>query len=179
LPAGDETRAPLVVEATSPTSLDTTRAVVRLAARGAPGERAAVRLAEPPVDVARDARFAHVCRAHADGFGGFAVVCRVATAANAADVAGDDAAEGVFVLERGHAALARLDVDLGARDFDAKAVGYNARGRGVVVRAEASRLPGEAAPSFVLASDARLQPVVPRRFICRMPLIDPTGDVAF
>jgi hypothetical protein len=167
--AVDEVKVPLggdgayVIEATDEKSLETTRIVahVDLAADARP--KIVAHLAEAPKIVGSDARVAHDCRAHEDGAGGFAVVCRIATEANAGSITGDDASAGVFESV-GTTSYVRLDLDPHEEGAVSKAVAYNSKGRGVLVRAEASLLSGEKAPSFVVLSEAREQPVVrPRR----------------
>ncbi len=169
----------VVVEATRGKSLETTRVVVHVAKTdGATPPAFAAHLAEAPAAAGADQRDAHACRAHEDGFGGFAVVCRVATEANVGSITGDDGRDGVFeaiARTQGATTLARLDLDLGDELVVSKALAYNSHGRGVLVRAEASRVPGEDHPSLVVASSGREQPVVrPIRHGCMlMRQVDP------
>ncbi len=171
---------PIVLEATGEKSLETTRVVVHLTEGGGGAAPAFVaHLAETPIAAGGDQRDAHTCRAHEDGLGGFAVVCRVTSEANAGSITGDDGKDGVFeaITSTGASAttLARFDLELGDERAVSKALAYNSRGRGVLVRAEASRLPGEDRPSLVVASNSREQPMVMRhcRIGCRIPHFDP------
>jgi hypothetical protein len=166
----------VLIETTRPKTLATTRVVVRLGPKersGGTGAPFVARLAEAPRIVARDERAQHTCRAHDDGLGGFAVLCHTRTQPNAASVTGDDAHENVFTMTgapdlaagaSGPSSLVRFDLDARRDSVDAKMLAYNSRGKGVIVRAEASFLPGEASPSLALLSDGRAQPVP--RFGC-------------
>jgi hypothetical protein len=167
IPRGAEADASIVIETTHARTLATTRALVHLDA----SSKVTAHLAEPPETKPADERLLHACRSHDDGFGGLSVLCRVDAEVNAASVTGEDPREGVVAMV-GRTSLVRFDFDAARGSADSKMIAYNARGKGVVVRAEASFLEGEAAPSLAVLSAERAQPVVVRRFVCRMPMVD-------
>jgi hypothetical protein len=154
---------PLVWEASRFDTLATTRGTLRL--DGAATPHALVRLAEAPVPAGRDERQRHVCEAHEDGAGGFAVLCRVQGIPSAANVTGDDAKADVWVAADRMAPVVRLDLPASPAGVEARMMGYAAGGEGVVVRAEASRVAGEERPVLTLLSADRIQPQVPRRSV--------------
>jgi hypothetical protein len=167
---------PYVIEATDGKTLETARIVARVERADEARPKIVARLAESPKIVGGDKREAHDCLAHEDGGGGFAVVCRVETQANAGSITGEDAKAGVFESV-GKTSYVRLDLDPREEAAVSKGVAYNSKGRGVIVRAEASLLSGEKAPTFVVLSEARDQPVVrPIRGCFRCRLLRPAPN---
>lgn len=162
-------RDALVWEATEPRGLSTIRGLVRLE-----GGAARLALAEPPKrgpglaggtarDKARDPKArAHDCVSHGDGAGGFVVICRLgreARAARAVNVTGARPLESAWIVDagKGQGAVARLELPRGAALAEARALTYVRGLEGVVVRAEATWLPG-AEPTLLLAEARRAQP---------------------
>jgi hypothetical protein len=160
--AGDE--EPVIWEATSLDTLATVRGTLRVS-DGKAGLRAHLRLAEAPVPAGREAKRLHTCAAHEDGAGGFTVLCRVRANAEAANVSGEDTHADVWVAGAQEARVARLDLPASPSGAEARVVGYADGARGVVVRAEASRVAGEDRPMLTLLSADRAQPQIPRRII--------------
>jgi len=170
---------PVVWEATRLDTLATTRGTLRLEAplAGQPKPRPLIHLAEAPVAAGREERRLHVCSAHEDGAGGFSVLCQVRANPTAANVTGDDEKADVWVTAgSGGSPVVRLDLPASPAGVEARMVGYAAGADGVVIRAEASRVAGEAQPVLTLFSADRPQPQVPRRTVryicCRRPLAD-------
>ncbi|HEY4117785.1 MAG TPA: hypothetical protein VGM56_08020 [Byssovorax sp.] len=157
--------APFVVELTSAKTLATTRVVVRLGEDDA----IAARLATPPKVIREEARERHDCRAEDDGFGGVTVLCGVDAEVNAADLMAADEHAGVATASMGAPGalhprtLVRFDFgrasEDGAAQADTKMLSYVASGRGVVLRAETSRAPGESTAALALLSESRRQPI--------------------
>lgn len=154
--------ATLVWETTSSKTLETVRGEVSWAAEEG---KAALQNATLPVATASESAVAHACRAHGDGAGGFVVMCKVDGAAAAATVEGDDPRRGVW-SQAGGATMVRFDIPMEGDGVDTKVLGYEKGGRGVIVRVEASRAPGESAPTLALLSDNRVQPQAIRRIGC-------------
>jgi hypothetical protein len=151
----------LVWESTEAATLSTTRGVVEL---GAGEARAEATAAPRPAGEHRGR--AHLCRAHEDGDGGLAVVCRVdgpGQRVRAANLLSGEVLEHARVITARDGQrpvhLARLDLPRvdGARAF---ALTYLVGTRAVLVRAEASRLPGELAPTLFLGASERVQPLL-------------------
>ena len=118
--------------------------------------------------VAEEAEGRHACKAFEGTSAGFSVVCRVESlTVAAARTFGEAPVDRIQHVEANEQTFFRMELDPGADGVDATVLGYAAGGRGHVVRAEASRLPGEAGPSLVLLSESRMQPV-------RMPLFPPS-----
>ena len=69
----------------------------------------------------------------------------------------------------GDPTLVRFDLPLAEDGVAARALGYVSAGSGVVMRAEASRLPGEERATLALLSAERAQPVPMPRFRHRPP----------
>lgn len=157
--------ASLVWESTAPKTLETLRGRLSVGVDGAVSMEDTVRAAV----VGEDARTAHRCQGHADGAGGFVVLCRVGAAAAAASVDGSEPREGVWSLA-GDSTLVRFDLPMSGDGTSSRVLGYEKAGVGVLVRAEASRAPGESAAVLALGSGARPQPepVRPVR-MCHMP----------
>ena len=143
--------ATLVWEATDPRELSTARGIVHV------GERPPrLAMASPPEPVREFRERAHRCRAHARWAGGYAVLCRIA--AKPVRVASPIASrplEDVWVLGD----VIRLDLPVSPGEAVGRMVTYADRGRGVVVRAEASWVAGEARPVLAMGWDERIQPV--------------------
>lgn len=120
--------------------------------------------------VSDDARPSHRCLGHADGAGGFVVLCRVDGPAAATSVDGKDPRQGVWSLA-GDRTLVRFDLPMTGDGASARVLGYEKGGKGVLVRVEASRAPGEIAAVLAIGSDSRSQPEPVRRFgcFCRLP----------
>jgi hypothetical protein len=160
--AGDE--EPVVWEATSLETLATLRGTLRVS-DGKAGPRAGLRLAEAPVPAGREAQRLHTCAAHEDGAGGFTVLCRIRAGAEAANVSAGDTRADVWMAGSQGAKVARLDLPASPAGAEARVVGYADGARGVVIRAEASRVAGEEHPVLTLLSADRPQPQILRRFI--------------
>lgn len=156
----------LAWESTSPRTLETLRGRLSVGADGAAAVSDTVRA----YVVSEDAKAHHRCAGHEDGEGGFVVLCRVEGAAAAASVDGGDPRQGVWSLA-GETTLVRLDLPMSGDGAAARVLGYEKGGKGVLVRAEASRAPGEAEAVLALGSDDRAQPRPIRRFgcFCRLP----------
>lgn len=152
----------LVWETTSAKTLETVRGEVTWSGEDT---KVAVQNATLPAATLSEAAAQHACRAHGDGAGGFVVVCRVDGAAAAAAVEGDDPRKGVW-SQAGTSTMVRFDIPMEGDGIDTKVLGYEKGGRGVIVRVEASRAPGEAAPSLAILSDSRVQPQTIRRIGC-------------
>lgn len=159
----------LTWETTNATTLETTRGELTWS-----GDDTTVPVfaAPPPAVVAADSAPGHRCQGHADGAGGFVVVCRVDSSAAAASLENKDSREGVWSMA-GDSTLVRFDLPMGAEGVNTKVLGYEKARKGVLVRVEASRAQGEAAATLVIASDGRMQPNPPRpRICCRLPMRD-------
>lgn len=173
---GEEGDAPLIWETTAPGSLATTRGLVVLAPPADASSRAGtlpsavLRLAAAPVALARDAGPRHACVAEDDGLGGFTVLCRVDAFASAASLTGSTPREGITLVGGDHP-LVRVDLPAPEAGVSAALVGYTDGFNGIVIRAEASRVPGEDRASITVVSAARPQPVAPRprRWMHRWP----------
>ncbi|MDI1480254.1 hypothetical protein [Polyangium sp. y55x31] len=115
--------------------------------------------------VAEEAEGRHACKAFEGTNAGFSVVCRVESlTVAAARTFGDAPLDRIQNVTAGEHTFFRMELDPGADGVDATVLGYSAGARGHVVRAEASRLPGEARSSLALLSESRMQPVpLPRR----------------
>ncbi len=162
----------LVWEATSPKTLETLRGRATAPADGKATFGNTVRMAT----VTDEVMPSHRCVGHADGAGGFAVLCRVDGMAAAASVDGDDPKRGVWSLA-GEKTLVRLDLPMTGDGASSKVMGYEKAGKGVLVRVEASRAPGELAAVLAVGSDSRVQPRVVRNIGCFCRL--PPGDDRF
>lgn len=157
----------LVWETTSEKTLETLRGRVIVGDDGKVAFENTVRAAV----LSQEARAAHLCRGHADGAGGFVVLCRVDGPAAAASVDGNDPKQGVWSLA-GERTMVRFDLPMSGDGASARVLGYEKGGQGVLVRVEASRAPGEAAAVLALGSDSRAQPEPVRPggcFSCRLP----------
>ncbi len=165
-----EGSGPIVWETTDPKTLETVRGEVSLG--GADGA-VALAAAVVPGLVEEDVSPAHACRGVSDGAAGFVVVCRVNGQAAAASVGTRDPREGVW-SQAGDTTLVRFDLPMAEGGADAKVIGLEKQGRGVLLRVEASRVPGEDEALLAIGSDSRDQPHPIRRrgCICRLP-IDP------
>jgi hypothetical protein len=152
----------LVWETTSGKTLETVRGQVTWSAEDG---KVAVQNATLPAATHAESAAHHACRAHGDGAGGFTVLCRVDGAAAAATVEGDDPRKGVW-SQAGTTTMVRFDIPMEGDGVDTKVLGYEKGGRGVIVRVEASRAPGETAPSLAILSDHRVQPQTIRRIGC-------------
>ena len=146
--------SPIVWEATDPATLVTTRGLVELDPAGEPR----LRLTAAPREVASDTTARHACRAHEDGAGGVAVLCRVSAFATVERLTRASPKEGVWVAPGFARSLLRVDLDARAGAADAAAIGYTDGLTGFVVRAELSRVAGEASPAVVIQSAERVQP---------------------
>lgn len=166
--AGEE----VVWETTSEKSLLTLRGRALLPESGAPEQKNVQKLLAQSVDK----QTGHECQGFGDGAGGFFAVCRVETGAAAASVDGADPQKGVWSQAGESSALVRLDLPMSGDGASSKVIGYEKGGRGVLIRAEASRVPGEESALFALGSAGRAQPRPPRRIgcFCRLP---PPGDI--
>lgn len=162
----------LVWEATSPKTLETLRGRATAPADGKATFGNTVRLAT----VTGDVMPSHRCVGHGDGAGGFTVLCSVDGMAAAASVDGEDPKRGVWSLA-GEKTVVRLDLPMNGDGASSKVMGYEKAGRGVLVRVEASRAPGELAAVLAVGSDGRVQPAVIRRIGCFCRL--PPGDDRF
>jgi len=116
--------------------------------------------------VAEESDGRHTCKAFALKNAGFSVVCRVESlTVSAARTFGESPLDRINNVAAGEQTFLRMELDPGAEGVDAAVLGYSSGARGHVVRAEASKLPGEARPSLALLSASRQQPVpLPRRF---------------
>ena len=157
---GEATR--LVWETTHEKTLETTRG--ELAWPGGDGEVSVQNATLRPTTTSESSA-SHVCRAHDDGAGGFVVLCRVDASAAAAAVDGDDPKRGVW-SQAGGTTLVRFDIPMSGDGVDTRVLGYEKAGKGVLVRVEASRAPGESAPVLAILADSRAQPQVVRRIGC-------------
>jgi hypothetical protein len=160
LDPGSAPALPLVWETTRTDTLETTRGVAQLDLEG----KASVTLAEAPVSTIADTRRRHRCRTHADGAGGFVVICGITTTAGVRNLAGGLPLAGATMIRRPESTFLRLDLPARPGHPDAFAIGYADHGVGVVLRAEASLVAGEEQPSLAVLSAERVQPSVPRRF---------------
>lgn len=124
----------------------------------------------------------HRCVAHADGAGGFTVHCKLQPGAwriGAANLTGDDPRGGVWLVHGaggpvGPDAFVRFDIPLLLGSVEARLAGYLEAATGTVIRAEASRLPGEE-PRIVLSAASQKQPVIalppiPKRRLKRLDM---------
>lgn len=171
------TGEPIVWETTQLDTLETTRGTIEVDEGGKPR----VALAEPPATAAEETRLGHRCRAHEDGAGGFAVVCRVGTLIAVRNLAGGPPLAGVTTAHRDEATFLRFNLPAQAGHPDAFAAAYAYRSAHVVLRAEASLVPGEERPALALLSAERDQPVQPvMRFGRPMPRREmPVVDLEF
>ncbi len=160
----------VVWETTDPKTLATVRGDLSL---DAGGTGVTVAGAVSPAIVEEDLSPTHACRGMGDGATGFVVVCRVSGQAAATSVGTKDPREGVW-FQTGETTLVRFDLPMGGNGTDAKVIGLEKQGRGVLLRVEASRVPGEKEALLAIGSDTRDQPhpVPVRGCVCRLP-IDP------
>lgn len=108
----------------------------------------------------------HDCRAFDGTNEVITILCRVdSLAVGASRAFGGKAHEGIAIAETGEKRYFRMDLDPSKNEFDAVVIGYSDGVRGHVIRAEASKLPGETKASLALLSTARAQPIrIIRRF---------------
>jgi hypothetical protein len=152
--SGGTEETPIAWETTRRTTLETTGGTIRADAGGAPQ----VRVAEGPRSVAEDAKRGHRCRAHAEGTGGFAVVCRTGTILAARNLGSEAPQEGVTTWNH-DGSFVRLDLEPAPGRPAAFVIAYTERDARVVIRAEASVVAGEDEPSIALVSAERDQPI--------------------
>jgi hypothetical protein len=151
--AGTEA-TPIVWETTKLDTLETTRGTI--AVDGAGVSRVAG--GDAPREVAEDVKRGHRCRGHEDGSGGFAVVCRTGPIVALRNLATDEQLSGITTVG---STLVRLDLPAQPNAPDAFVIAYVDGGARVVIRAEASRVPGETSASLAIASADRVQPAPP------------------
>jgi hypothetical protein len=149
--AGTEA-TPIVWETTKLDTLATTRGTIDVDGAGV----AHVTGGDAPRDVAEDVKRGHRCRGHEDGAGGFTVLCRTGPIVAVRNLATDEQLSGITTVGL---TLVRLDLPARPDRPDAFVIAYVDRSARVVVRAEASRVPGETSASLALASADRDQPV--------------------
>lgn len=108
----------------------------------------------------------HACKAFDGSKETVTVLCRVESlAVGAARAFGDKPQQGIAMVEVGERRYFRMELDLSKNEFDAVVIGYSDGIRGHVIRAEASKLPGETKASLSLSAAARTQPFrIIRRF---------------
>lgn len=107
----------------------------------------------------------HECRAFEVSAEPMTVICRVdSLTAGAVRVFGKKPQDGIAMVEVGEHRYFRADLDASKEAFDSVVIGYSDGARGHVIRAEASKLPGEAKASYSFLAASRAQPVVIRRF---------------
>jgi hypothetical protein len=113
----------------------------------------------------------HDCKAFAGTNEVITVICRIdSLAVGAVRAFGDKPLAGITSVEVGEHRYFRMDLDTHKDDFDAVVIGYSDGVRGHVIRAEASKLPGETNASFSLLAATRAQPAaIPRRFFHHRP----------
>jgi hypothetical protein len=162
LPRGAGDGVPLIWETTAPGSLATTRGLVVVTPLAGKLPSAALRLTAAPTTLASDKGSSHACIAENDGLGGFTVLCRVDAMPFAASLTGATPREGVAVITGEHG-MVRLDLPAPESGASAALVGYTDGLNGVVIRAEASRLPGEDHAVVTVVSATRQQPIAPPR----------------
>jgi hypothetical protein len=158
---------PIVWETTKLDTLETTRGTIGV---GGGGE-VQVAVAEAPLPVAEEAKRGHRCRAHEDGDGGFAVVCRTGPTVALRNLTSGAPMDGVTTVTHG-ATFVRLDLPAPRERPNAFVIAYVDGLSRVVIRAEASLVAGEEKASLALVSANRQQPavVIPmRRFLHRRP----------
>jgi hypothetical protein len=184
--AGGSSAPELAWETADWSSLSVARGALRLVtdAWGALGGVSS--LVDTPAPVASLEGRLHRCVAYADGAGGFTALCRVGPASRqvgaadltsnkpkvelapwrigAANLTSGDPRQGVWLVHGDASsglgdALVRLDVPLLLGSVEGRLVGYLEGATSVVIRAEASRLPGEE-PRIVLSTASQKQPVV-------------------
>lgn len=156
---GEEDTTPLLWETIHRDTLVTTRGTVHLDRAG----KATLRLAEPPkVLGAIEHGRRHTCQPQDDGLGGVTVLCRVDAWITAGNASAADPNENVWISRNDQGAgLVRFDFPASGPGVTAMILGYTDGINGVVVRAEQTFLPGEAAPSLTVLSDDRRQPFAP------------------
>lgn len=104
------------------------------------------------------------------------VLCRVdSLVVGAVRAFGNKPQEGIAMVETADRRYFRMNLEPGKNEFDAVVIGYSDGIRGHVIRAEASKLPGETKASFTMLSATRAQPFQIRRFRHphRLPPHDP------
>ena len=158
--------APIVWETSHRKTLDTLRGEVEW--EGQPGASTAWLRAQAKLSpVSRVSSAGHDCRAFDGLNGAISLLCRIDSyAAGAARVFGDNPHQGIhtIALDEERQKFFRMELDPGKDGADAVVLGYSEGGRGHVIRAEASVLPGEPKPSFALLETSRAQPIVFPRF---------------
>jgi hypothetical protein len=161
-----DTKKPVIWETTGRATLDVLRGEVTAeGAKGSARPTASLRVTEIPALVGEDEAGRHACHAHNGATAGFTVVCRVESfGANAVRLLGDTPQSRIQRIED-ETTFVRIELDPAEREVDAAILAYASGGRGYVVRAEASALPGEPRPLLALLSAERTQPQpIPRRF---------------
>ncbi len=157
--------APIVWETSHRKTLDTLRGEVEW--EGKPGASTAWLRAQAELSPVRRVSSAwHDCRAFDGLNGAISLLCRIDSfAAGAARVLGDKPQQGIHMiaLDAEGKKFFRMELETGKDGADAVVLGYSEGGRGHVIRAEASLLPGETKPSFALLETSRAQPIVFRR----------------
>jgi hypothetical protein len=160
VPHRDERGLPFVWETTRADTLETTRGLVRFDVDGRPH----LRMSDPPVPLEREAHHLHTCRSQEDGQGGFTVLCRVVGArAQALNLTGATSWELTSSFTLGTDSIQRFDLPARPDSADGRVLAYAEGLTGVVVRVEASFLPGEERPSLAMLASDREQPR-PRSF---------------
>ncbi|MEZ4298244.1 MAG: hypothetical protein R3B70_25045 [Polyangiaceae bacterium] len=170
LAVGSASASELTWETTSPRSLETLRGKLSVGADG----KVAVTSVVAPASRVTDTRHSHNCVGHGDGAGGFVVVCTVDAPAAGTSLDGDKPQDGVWSLA-GERTLLRFDLPMTGDGASARVLGYEKGGQGVIVRIEASRVPGEEEAVLAIGADSRPQPepIRPRCCFCRIP----RGDI--
>jgi len=112
----------------------------------------------------------HECRAFEAAAEPMTIICRVdSLTAGAVRVFGKKPQDGIAMAEVGEHRYFRAELDTNKDAFDSVVIGYSDGARGHVIRAEASKLPGETKASYSFLAASRAQPVVIRRFHHRHP----------
>lgn len=168
---------PLRWETVDRGSLAVARGVVRISMGEGPALSAHASLVDASPPAATLSSDLHRCAAYTDGAGGFSVLCELKVGAwrvGAANVTGADPRSGVWVIDEApeggpvvnHATglvikgevYARLSIPLAVGGAEARILGYLSGAKGIVVRAEATRLVGEE-PAVTLSAASRDQVV--------------------
>jgi len=163
IPLKDAT--PLVWESSERKTFETLRGVVEWDERAgkSPTPRLVATERKSPMREISSVR--HDCRALNGIDEIVTVMCRIdSLAVGAVRVFGDKPQAGIAMAESGEHRYFRMDLDTHEDDFDAVVIGYSDGIRGHVIRAEASKLPGETKSSFSLLAATRAQPIPIRRF---------------
>lgn len=157
---------PMAWESSERQTFETVRGVVEWESSAGKQETPQLRATARVLPMREISSARHQCKAFDASNEGVTVLCRVdSLAVGAARAFGNKPQDGIAMVETAERRYFRMELEASKNEFDAVVVGYSDGIRGHVIRAEASKLPGETKTSFTMLAAARAQPFqFPRRF---------------